>query len=212
MKNPHSESALYISPTGRGVDVSSVRLDDLDKACLEKVKSLTKPTLLDIGCGVGGFSVAAAAAGASVTAVDQFDFTELLSTQKQIMFVQSEIHDLPSLLIGRQFDVVYSQRTWHYLPYQEALEALQYIRSITNSLYISVTGLQSEAGVRYAHAHRPVQERFSSLDPDIAEKLQMFEPVCLYSKEEFEELLKTAGFQIEKSWESAFGNIKVICN
>lgn len=202
----------YSSPTGRGIDVSSVRLDDLDKACLEQVKSLEKPTVLDLGCGVGGFSVAAATVGAQVIAIDQFDFSKKLSGQPGITFIRSEMQNLPTLLDDMKFDIVYSQRTWHYLPYQDALEALTYIRTITSSLFISVTGLQSEAGVRYAHAHRPVQERFSSIDPDIAEKLQMFEPVCLYSKEEFETLLKTAGFQIEKSWESAFGNIKVICN
>lgn len=201
---------VYSSPTGFGVDVASARRDDLDKKCLAVVAALPSATLLDLGCGLGGFAQAAAEAGAKVTAIDQHDFSKEFA-DTDVRFIQARLQDLEAVLVDEKFSVVYCQRTIHYLPYAEALEVLRFLHTISDQLCISATGLGSEAGRRYAPANLPIEGRFAPLAPDIAEKLMINEPVCLYSEEEFAGLLRQAGWQIEKLWSSAFGNIKAIC-
>jgi len=98
------------------------------------------------------------------------------------------------------------------LPYDQAYSVLVWLREhIKEKLYISVTGLESDIGLHYADAHKPVEERFCALTESDAETFCITEPVCLYTPEEFIVLLQDSGWEIEECWVSAFGNIKTIC-
>ena len=68
--------ADYRSFDGHGVDVAVNRADDLDKRSLAYIAEHPGCRVLDLGSGAGGQSVRMAQAGASVLAVDQYDFTD----------------------------------------------------------------------------------------------------------------------------------------
>ncbi|MCD5381165.1 MAG: hypothetical protein LR008_01155, partial [Candidatus Pacebacteria bacterium] len=115
-------------------------------------------------------------------------------------------------LNGDKFTTCCLQRAIHYLPYDKALNLLKNLRKIvTGRLYISVTGIDSAIGDNYQDKEKIVQERFCRLSSDAAGTFNIHEPLCLYVKIEFEELMNNSGWEVEESWVSAFGNIKVIC-
>ncbi|MGH6815568.1 MAG: hypothetical protein ACREC6_07685, partial [Hyphomicrobiaceae bacterium] len=69
-----------------------------------------------------------------------------------------------------------------------------------------------ELGKGYAHKDKPIARRFSPLDleNDQVRKHQITQPVCLYSKDELQDLFVSAGYTISSVYESEFGNIKGI--
>ena len=120
---------------------------------------------------------------------------------------------MSNLLEGRTFTDAYSQRTLHYLEYTDALKVLKVLHTIVeDKLFISVMGIESDAGTQYACREENIENRFCGLEASRAEKFCIAEPVCLYTKEEFEKLLAVSGWRVEKCWQSAFGNIKAICS
>ena len=212
--------AEYQSFDGHGVDVAVNRADDLDKQALEYIAAHADCTVLDLGSGAGGQSVRMATAGARVMAVDQFDFedafaalrTEHSLTKEQLDFLAGDIVQLESLVSDKQFTVTTIQRTIHYLPYDQAREALAYVHSITtDKLYISVTGSGSLVGDTYPCQSDALIDRFCTLSDLGKDMFQIHESVCLYSQDEFAALLQEAGWQIESIWSSAFGNVKAVC-
>lgn len=195
-----------------GVDVAKKRADDLDRKILTTVSDGSHPAVLELGCGSGAQSRRLVAAGAVVTAVDiaayDADWKEGLS----VRFHQADIRILPEILKGNVYELCLLQRTIHYLRYDEARALLKYLKSVVRSgLYISVTGLESDIGVHYADASKSVADRFGTLSFEDAEKFSITEPMCLYTPEEFIELLQSAGWKVEECWVSAFGNVKVVC-
>lgn len=210
---------VYKTFGGHGVDVAEHRADDLDKFCIERVRTLPNPVVWDLGCGAGGQSFRLAAAGALVQAVDIYDFSaQFISRLEEYPLLQPMVHFVHSDISGfvakahAQVDCVLFQRTIHYLPYAEARAVLQKLASLTtDSLYISVTGIDSAVGDRYAGREVPIADRFHALDTEQAERFSLFKPVCLYTPEEFTALLQDSGWKIERQWESAFGNSKAVC-
>ncbi len=210
---------VYKTFSGYGVDVTEHRADDLDKLCLERVRNLSHPHVWDLGCGAGGQSLRLAQAGASVLAVDGYDFSaqfaHLMKENPQlkspISFVQSDIASF-SDKTHSAVDCVLFQRTIHYLPYQEASKVLKKLASVTkDSLYISVTGIDSAVGEGYAGKEVAIRDRFFALNAVQAEKFLISQPVCLYTPAEYTALLTESGWKIDQLWESAFGNIKAVC-
>jgi cyclopropane fatty-acyl-phospholipid synthase-like methyltransferase len=180
---------------------------------------LVNPTVLDLGCGVGGQSVRLAQAGAAVVAVDTHDFsaqfaqkvTEQPQLSNRLRFIHSTIGDFVASAT-EPVDCVLFQRTLHYLPYHEAVVVLKQLSQLTtDSLYISVTGIDSAVGEHYAGRAVAERERFFALDAEHAETFSIFKPVCLYTMAECVTLLTESGWIVEQVWESAFGNIKVVC-
>ena len=91
-------------------------------------------------------------------------------------------------------------------------EALKFLRTIVqDKLFISVTGMDSAVGENYSGKNLPIVDRFVRLEPAEADIFQIQAPVCLYKKEEFIDLLKKAGWEVEDVWQSAFGNLKAVC-
>lgn len=196
-----------------GVDVALERADDLDRLCIEAVRNATDCKVLELGSGRGGLTRRLVAVGASVTAIDIFDYSTEYSSFTNTSFVHGDMRDIAQLLNHQTFDLCVVQRVIHYLPYQEALEVLVYLKSVvTGKLYISVTGIDSDIGDHYPAKAVPLAERFAFLDKVAQTTFSITEPVCLYTPVEFIVLLVTAGFEVEECWVSAFGNIKAICS
>ncbi|MCA9356938.1 class I SAM-dependent methyltransferase [Candidatus Nomurabacteria bacterium] len=215
------KSFSYESFTGRGIDVASVRADDLDKLSLEYFSKKNTAKVLDLGCGAGGQALRMAVAGVCVLAVDAGDFKDIFENYRtkaslfsdKLAFVRGDIRNLPDLIVEREFSDIYMQRTLHYLTYIQALELLKYLYKVsTDRLYISVSGMASDIGNDYLGRTLSIESRFVSLDAKNAETFQIFEPVCLYSQAEFVSLLELAGWRVLRCWQSAFGNHKAICS
>jgi SAM-dependent methyltransferase len=207
---------------GYGFDVAVTRADDLDKRMVQGVQKRQLPRALDIGCGGGGQSVRLATAGASVLSVDVMDYTAVFAASRTahglpegvLSFVQSDLRSLGDVLDSRRFDLICLQRTLHYVQYSTAVEVLRSLRtyiSTGGTLYISVTGIESDIGLHYDDAQKKVSDRFCQLCEADASTFHITEPVCLYTPEEFVVLLQEGGWEIEECWVSAFGNIKAIC-
>jgi len=207
----------YHSYDGHGVDVAIKRADDLDRKALQYIADHPDCKVLDVGSGAGGQSLRMVEAGAHVTAIDQFDFTEQFASYDhpvdRLRFVVGNIHQIPELLKGETFDIALCQRTIHHVPYAAALLCLQQLHSVIQvKLYISVTGSGSLVGETYPGVAQPLAERFCELSSLGKEMFSIVEPVCLYNQTEFIELLESAGWTVDECWESAFGNSKAVCS
>ncbi len=209
--------ADYQSFDGHGVDVAINRADSLDKQCLAYIADHLGSRVLDLGSGAGGQSVRMIEVGAMVTAIDQFDFSEQFQsfgcTADQLQFITGNMSDVVTLVSGEEFQAALCQRTIHYLTYEVALSFLTDLRSVVaDKLFISVTGVGSLVGDTYPAADVSIDERFAELTELGKEMFSIKEPVCLYSEEEFRQLLTDAGWQINSCRVTAFGNIQAICN
>ena len=211
---------------GCGIDVASQRADDLDERCLTFLDTRfmhnqgTRPSALDLACGQGGQALRMAAAGVLVTAVDQHDHETTIQGEaarrrvwRPPVFVRADFRALPENLAGAPFDVIVCQRAIHYLPYGEAVTAVQswahYLKP-GGHLFLSASGLASELGHGYPHGDRPVTARFAPLARDMAERHNIQAPVCLYEALDLVDLLHAAGYGIAEVFLSPFGNVKVV--
>lgn len=197
---------------GRGVDVASQRVDDLDRAALDFIRARTAPSVLEIGCGFGGQSLRMAENGAVVTALDMHDYSGSIPAHDRISFVQGDLSSFdPSPAV--RYDAIFSQRTIHYLPFDQAADALKRLvekhLAPGGAVFLSASGLGSELGGLYPHADHPVGERFAKLSPQMAEKHAIHAPVCLYTCDDLAILLLMCELH-PKVWISPFGNIKAI--
>lgn len=198
--------------TSFGHDIAITRADDLDKLMMLEVESNPDIRVLDIGCGAAGQANRLAELGATVTAVDINDYaSEVRNLNPAINFIHGSMSDVLPSLLGEQYDFAYLQRVIHYLDYHEAVVQLTKLQSVTSRLYISFSGLDTEIGQHHLAPDRELPNRFDYLDKDGQQKFNISERICLYTKSEVGALLHEAGWNIDKIWVSAFGNIKVIC-
>lgn len=203
-----------------GTDISSIRLDDLDKRYFGHVLSAQeKPVCVDLGCGLARPSIAAATIGGVVTLYDslelkdRFEFLSETIPLPNLAFRKVDLSDCAPDVFPDNIDIIYSQRTLHYLTYGQVLELIRMLceRAVSGArLYLSVSGLRSELGVGYGGASLPVEERHHTLGQEMAEKHDILQPICLYTEEDMERLGKDAGLLAIDVYSSSFGNIKAI--
>ena len=201
-----------VSETGYGVDVAIRRADDLDKRLFALVVEQLGARVLDVGCGAGGCAARLEAAGAQVVGLDIHDFSSEFSERAggRSTFIEGDIREL-NALIADTYDFALCQRTIHYVPYAEARTFLEVLRSrTTQKLFISFSGLESDLARTYPDTDKPVMERFATLGDEDQETFGITAPLCLYTKAEAEKLLRDSGWRIEESWQSAFGNSKLV--
>lgn len=201
-----------------GVDVTSVRLDDLDKRLLKAVSEKLLPghsvSVLDVGCGSGGLAVALAQVGVIVTALDIDNFKDEIVTlagsavSNRINFIQADVRRFV-FDTEAKFDFVVLQRILHYLPYTEAKQLLERLHSLTSRLYLSVTGATTGIARHYDSLLLSIESRWGRLDKVGQELFSISAPLCLYSEAEVCTLLQEAGWEISWLRVSDFGNIKV---
>lgn len=202
--------------SNHGIDVSSQRADDLDMRCLAHIgarSEISTPKFLDLGAGRCGFSnrVMIRAPKAEVVAVDMANYAE--SAASGVQFVHSDILSFLVDQPAESFDVIYSQRTLHYLLPEKAKQVLLRANFTTQKngrLFLSASGLNSELGTEYPHAHKAWPDRFSRLSREMSEKHGIHEPVCLYTENDLVNLCNQTGWKVLAVWSSAFGNCKLI--
>lgn len=200
-----------------GVDIASTRLDDLDKRVLATVAGMVatgrRPRVLDAGCGQGGLARALVQVGAAVTALDIDDYSDVIHEQSvshsdAINYIQADIRDWVATNT-EQFDLVVLQRVLHYVPYEDARMVLEKLHSVSDTLYLSVTGTTTTIASHYEALTKPITERWGKLDAVGQELFSISAPLCLYSEGEVRTLLAETGWQVEWLRVSDFGNIKV---
>lgn len=200
-----------------GVDITSTRLDDLDKRLLAEVKSIIDtPSVLDIGGGAGGLAVALVKAGARVTLIDIADYrNEVENNLVSVGLGRDVIHVIKGDIakagkeLADKYDVVVIQRTLHYLPYELAKKVLTDMRLKSDRLFLSVTGVNTEIAKYYSEINSPIESRWGVLSLVGQQLFSIAAPLCLYREEEIKTLLSDTGWSVVWSRVSDFGNIKI---
>jgi ubiquinone/menaquinone biosynthesis C-methylase UbiE len=205
------------------VDISSQRQDELDVNSLADIRcraaSGAAVKAVDLGGGFGAHSIRMAEAGASVTMIDLADMASAnfsnaaAGTAKpgQLRFIQKDFAALEAADLPENFDVFYSQRAIHYVPYAEAKNVMRLMfnrMAQGGSVYISAAGWDTEYGKTYPDRDKPIGERFTFVTPDMQAKHGITHKIATYKEEDMAALLTDAGFSDIKVTHSAFGNIK----
>lgn len=210
-----------VATTGRhGSDIASQRLDSLDRACLNDVLARESPRVLDFGCGLGSFGLRCAVLGARVVLNDLMEppgiaaCAQALSDCLHAVEIECVAGDIRSVVAQfGAFEILYSQRMLHYLPYADAVAVLKTLGrggGPSQKAFLSLSGLGSDLRVGYSASGTPVQDRFASLSSEAQKKHDIYEKLCLYSEEDAATLAADAGFAVERIWSSEFGNVKCV--
>jgi hypothetical protein len=209
-----------VPTSGRhGANISSQRLDELDIRALRYAldQSNRPAAALDLGCGLGLQGLRFASFGLPTVLIDQLpvEMTVLgladLPALLPISYLQRYARQLAAGDLPAVLQLCYSQRFIHYLRFGEAVDLLRLIRGRMPPgarLFLSASGLASELGLGYTGHDSPLSERLAPLEPGLAAKHCIVEPVCLYGPEELAILGETARFRPERVFASAFGNVK----
>ncbi len=211
-----------VQTTGtHGADISSQRMDDLDRKCIEYALKLgTESSFsVDIGCGLGIQGVRLAVIGIDTLLIDILNVSETVESLSRLLGVNNlklllkDARDITPDDFPKSPNIVISQRFIHYLRFGEAQSLISTISQTMQPkarLYISASGLHSELGDGYKDKETPIEHRYCELDSGMAKKHQIKEPVCLYSENDIQTLIEPFGFLPIEIWSSSFGNIKAI--
>lgn len=202
-----------------GTDISSTRMDDLDKSAIQFVMNNSPGSTigLDAGCGLGFPSIIMAMLGAKMLLLDKADlrsrFTNIRKTlpTQNLAFLRTDLRNFPSARIPDELNLFYSQRTLHYLKYDETKSFLRIVSSKMKPSgmgFLSLSGIHSELSEGYVGAKMALKDRFAPLSPAMAKKHEVHGLICLYTQDEVLSLLKKIGVKPLRVWTSAFGNIK----
>lgn len=214
----------------KGADIATQRADDLDLSSVRY--ALARPGLaaLDVGCGAGGQAARLAGVGAVVTGLDMPGLADVFAGHVQASeaasagswgaadFFGCNMLDIPEDWVAEHAEVfsqITCQRAIHYVRREQAVGILAKLRRTLaddGKLFISCSGLESELGDGYAAKAVAPQERFGVLAEGMQDKHQIKQPVCLYTQDEFAQMLGEAGWRIDTIYASAFGNIKAIAS
>lgn len=210
---------LVQAAAGRGADIATQRVDDLDRMALDRVADLrTECFALDVACGLGGQAIRLAKAGAQVIAADIADLgTEVIERAKhagvatRVSFIKTDLRYLNELIPDRAFDIICCQRAIHYLPWHEAVPAVGRLALLLKPggrIYLSASGIDSELGSGYSGCGLALSERYRPLAENMATKHGIEGPVCLYFLEDLESLFLAVGLVPLKLYASEFCNVK----
>lgn len=203
-----------------GADISSQRMDDLDKENIKYVLEGNRLKGLDVGCGYGFHSFRLSLLNVEMHLIDILDssdyfdgFNNTVKFNIPIQYKKVDVNELKPDDIPDNLDFVYSLRFIHYLPFAKAVNFLTIVSKKIKTdgmLFLSASGIDSELSENYPHKDVKLEERFSVLSASMSEKHNILEPVCLYSEKDMEHLLLLSDFTPVKIWKSDFGNIKAI--
>lgn len=219
--NVHGD--VLVKTTGsHGPDISSQRMDELDHETLRYALSLSNLRLanaLDVGCGFGAQSRRLAELGLSVLMVDLEDRRETAFQINSLVggtlakAYYGDIRTISDAELPSNLHLFYSQRTLHYMSFEDAHRVLTRIAQRMEQgtkAFISMASMTSELANGYDGTGIDIAKRLFSLSRELAEKHSIFEPLCLYWKDEFAHLLETSGFAVERITRSEFGALKGI--
>ena len=200
---------------GKGADIASQRFDELDKRCLSmaEIAAMQSPVVvLDIGAGRCAMANALVQMnGVTAIAIEPGEYQSF--AKEGVIFVNKSAEEFFSGGDVPEFNLLYSQRTIHYLPFRQAEEVLRAasVRIKTPGfLFLSASGMATELSKGYGAGEHPVQGRFGKLSSEMQEKHGIRQSVCLYTKEELSVLVENAGWSIVDVSVSEFGNVKLV--
>lgn len=214
----------------KGADIATQRADDLDLASVQHAQLHSGLSALDVGCGAGGQAARLAGVGARVTGLDMPELVDVFTEHMKLSqasygqawgsaeFFGSNMLDIPKEWLDahtKSFSQITCQRAIHYVRREQAIELLAQLRQVLaddGKMFISCSGLESELGNGYEAGNVAPNERFGLLAQDMQDKHQIKQPVCLYTQDEFAQMLAEAGWRIDTIYASAFGNIKTIAS
>jgi hypothetical protein len=215
--NFYGDKVVSTSGT-HGADIGIQRLDELDSRALQHLLACHEkhPICLDLGCGIGAQGMRFAMCGAHSYLYDlirESNVTRVLrSAGVRIDYVEGDLRR-PDVQIPRDVTIAFSQRFVHYLRYSEAKSLFTKVgsRMIREGLlFLSASGINSELGYQYAGKRVDMEHRFAPLHPNMQQRHEILESVCLYDEEELQTLALECGFERVEIWQSGFGNIKGI--
>lgn len=205
---------------GYGRSVSSSEVDDLDILALQFALTLCPSTrerrfAVDLGAGDGIGGTRFALLGLTTILYD-FAFSDdvLVSPSYPIIdrrFVTRDLSSLQACWLPETIDLCYSHRALHYLHPAQMKSLLAMVRERTTrraQAFLSVAGFDTEIGRSHQLRDMPVMERFGSISHEMQKRHSIRHPLCIFRKEEFVELVESAGYRAIKCWTSEFGNIK----
>ena len=205
--------------TTRGIDISSKRLDDLEKLFFKFIVSgKNRDIVLDLGSGEGNVGISAGFLNKSVYMYDIEDFSERIEILKnnfsisKIYFKKIDLRKADYKTFPKNIEAVYMGRFLHYLKYNDASSLIKILYKNMNygaRLFVSVTGTDTEIAENY-NKDINIEKRFFNIRDDLQERFLIKEKVTLYGKEELEKLFLDNNFKTKKIWENNFGNIKAI--
>lgn len=218
--NRHGDKV--IKTTGEhGADISSQRMGNLDEDAVRHVLDTREDpvTAVDIGCGLGIQGIRFGLLGVETTLIDVLDISNRVEAFNEMFemcsldFVNKDVRELTRKDIPDNIGTAYSQRFIHYLKFDEALDLCELISNKMveeGRIFISASGLHTELGDGYPDKDTPLESRYSKLDPEMADKHDIRDQVCLYTNEDMERLLSESGLTPVRVDNSGFGNIKAI--
>lgn len=203
-----------------GCDISSQRLDDLDKQCITHAMQLADGARgVDLGSGHGVPSFICALAGVRMTLFDVLPldgyFAELAKffpiLPERLVFVEADLGRISPEMMPHNLDFIYSQRFVHYLRFGDAQQLLLHATANLKPgglLFLSASGLDSELGDGYEGKNFKPADRFHPLAPNTAKKHSILSDVCLYTTKDMCDLVIPLGLEPISVTKSAFGNVK----
>jgi hypothetical protein len=204
-----------------GGDITSQRLDELDRLCLAAAIRLgpTEAWSMDLGCGFGAQGMRFALLGLNALLVDQIapsglvrSFAEPHEFRIRLTYIQTKAQVLVNWRAHfTPLNLIYSQRFIHYLTFSESHDLMSLLRTAClpgTRLFISASGLHSELGRSYPARNQHIEERYAHLSSAARRKHGIEAQVCLYAEEDLAGLMRSSGFRKLKLWTSPFGNVK----
>jgi hypothetical protein len=212
------------SHTKFGQDIASQRFDELDRSCtrfalnlLDKGRKVNRA--VDLGSGKGIQGVRLGLMGFETVIYDIEPMPNLIEEVRKlyplckIKKIRTDLQNIKPEFFPQAIDICYSQRFIHYLRFNDAVLLLKKVFANMRSggrLFISASGLHSEIGRAHPQHDLPASERYARIEPAMAEKHDIYAPICPYSETELVELCRTSGFALIAADTSEFGNVKAI--
>lgn len=201
-----------------GTNISSLRRDELDERALLDAEKHPSGSGMDFCSGDGAMALEMGKRLRKITTWDRVRpslIEQTTETISPVEIIQNDIRDLSIQPINRPFDIVVWQRAIHYLTYRESINVLHRLKIWMNKgarLYVSASGMDSELGERYLAREVSPEERFAFLAEEMQKKHRIMKKVCLYRQGELVDLLVSCGYTVSDSWNSPFGNVKVVAH
>jgi SAM-dependent methyltransferase len=191
----------------RGIDISSRRLDDLEKEFMKFIISgNNRDVVLDLGSGEGNVGISAGFLNKDVYLYDIYDFKDRVEILKKnfaiskISFTKIDLSKVNYKTFPKNISAIYGGRFLHYLQYENAENLLKILfknLKTGGKVFFSVTGVETEIANGY-DKNIKIEKRFFKIKDHLQERFLIKEKVTLYKKEEFEKLFENAGFKKEK--------------